>query len=46
MLHRRRASGYVFAILTMIVMLLLFPLGTLFGILGMIRLNRAKALLH
>ena len=46
MLHRRRASGYVFAILTMIVMLLLFPLGTLFGILGMIWLNRAKGLLQ
>jgi len=45
LLHRRRSEGYLAAFPCLLIMLLLIPVGTVFGILGLIWLNKARPLL-
>jgi hypothetical protein len=45
LLHRRKSEGYLAAFPCMLIMLLLIPAGTVFGILGLMWLNKARPLL-
>ena len=45
LLHRRKSEAYLAAFACMLVMLLLIPIGTVFGILGLIWLNKGRPLL-
>ena len=45
LLHRRKAEGYLAAFTCLIVMLLLIPVGTVLGILGIGWLNKGRPLL-
>jgi len=46
LLHRRRSEAYLAAFPCMLVLLLLIPIGTVFGILGLMWLNKARPLLR
>lgn len=45
LLHRRRSEGYLAAFPCLLIMLLLIPVGTIFGILGLSWLNKGRPLL-
>jgi hypothetical protein len=45
LLHLRKSEGYLAAFPCMLIMLLLIPVGTIFGILGIMWLNKARPLL-
>jgi hypothetical protein len=45
LLHRRRSEGYLAAVPCLLIMLLIIPVGTVFGILGFGWLNKARPLL-
>jgi len=45
MLDRRRSEGYLAAIPCLLIMLLLIPVGTVFGILGLTWLSKGRPLL-
>jgi hypothetical protein len=45
LLHRRRPEAYLAAFPCMLIMLLLIPIGTVFGILGLIWLNKGQPFL-
>jgi hypothetical protein len=46
LLHRRRSEAYLAAMPCLIIMLLLFPVGTVFGVLGLSWLNKGRPLLR
>lgn len=46
LLHRRRSEGYIAAFVCMLIMLLVIPVGTVFGILGLSWLNKGRPLLN
>lgn len=45
LLHHRRTEGYLVAFLSFLILLILIPVGTVFGILGLIWLNKGRVLL-
>jgi hypothetical protein len=45
LLHRRRSEAYLATVPCLLIMLLVIPVGTVFGIFGWIWLNKGKALL-
>ncbi len=46
LLHRRKAEGYLAAFPCLLIMMLLIPVGTVFGILGLSWLNKGRPLLR
>ena len=46
LLHRRRSEGYLAAFLCLLIMLLVIPVGTVFGILGVSWLDKGRPLLR
>jgi len=45
LLHRRKSEGYLAAFTCLLIMLLIIPVGTVFGIFGLTWLNKARLLL-
>jgi ABC-type molybdate transport system permease subunit len=45
LLHRRKSEGHLAAFPCMLIILLIIPVGTVFGVLGLIWLNKGRPLL-